>query len=105
MVLRMEGEKMIIDSNLISKATEFTVYLLEDGIKYFVWGTDVDPNESWEMTLEHPCVLRFKLPKGEGYIYIEPAPGAVVVYENGISRKEFVFDEGGRLIPRTRGIE
>ena len=98
---------MIIDNNVISKAaTVFRVYVLEDGIKYLIWCRDVpDPNESWEVTLEHPCVLHFKYPGCITSIYPEPAPGATIIYDNGVGRKEFTFDADGRLIPRTRGIE
>ena len=73
-------------------------YLIEDGEKYYVWGTD----GCSRVTLEpSKCMFRCTNPGGNESIYIAPGPNAIVIYDNGTEQREFIF-VGNMLIPRDR---
>ncbi len=73
------------------------IYALEaNGEKYLVWCAD---EGCWEVTLE-PSARRFRC-KRDGvdvYVYPAPSPESIIVYDNGIDQREFIFADG-MLIP------
>ena len=88
--------KIVLDGQRKSDTVK-RIYALEaDGEKYLIWCGEGD----YKITLE-PSARGFHCER-EGidvYVYPAPAPGSVIVVDNGDTQREFIF-AGDMLIPR-----
>ena len=83
--------KIVLDGS-VSDATK-RIYALEaDGQKSLIWCAD----GAWEVSLE-PAACMFHCKRGneaDAYVYLDPRDEAVIIYENGSIRREFVIVNG-----------
>ena len=97
MGLQIDGRKkmeLLIDDGNADAVKR--IYTIDDGERYFIWGTE----GCCRVTLE-PSKWMFRCTRDgvSDYIYIEPGPNTIVIYDNGTEQREFIFVEG-MLIPR-----